>query len=411
MIPRLRIDGYSEDWIEVKIGDLYSNLRTGNTPSRRVKDFFGGHIPWVTSGELNRGKISDTAEKITQEAATSANLKLYPIGTFFMAITGLEAPGTRGKCGIIQIPATTNQSCLAFEESDKVSNRFLFHWYLHNSERLYQKFAQGTKQESYNNKIVASFRIFIPSQKEQNEITHLLDIVDQKINLLTKKKEALETYKKGLMQKIFSQELRFKREDGTEYPNWTTVNLSDVCKIFGRIGFRGYTVKDIVDKGEGAITISPSDITNNKINFDDCTYISMAKYEESPEIKIFNGDILLVKTASIGKSAIVKNLEERATINPQFVVLKEILLDNDFLYYQLNYSDFKRQIQKIAAGGVLKTISQEHLKALSVLKPSKEEQIKIFKALSSADKYIEKIELQIELSKKQKQGLLQQMFV
>ena len=79
-----------------------------------------------------------------------------------------------------------------------------------------------------------------------------------------------------------------------ELPVFTS-ELKFVSKIFGRIGFRGYTINDLVEKGEGAITISPSNMKANEMNFESCTYISWFKYEESPEIKIFNGDVLFVK--------------------------------------------------------------------------------------------------------------------
>ena len=117
---------------------------------------------------------------------------------------------------------------------------------------------------------------------------------------------------------------------------WVYKKLGEVCEIRGRIGFRGYTKSDLVSNPkDGAITLSPSNIINGEMNFDKCTYISWAKYDESPEIKIRNGDILLVKTASVGKTAIVRTLPHKATINPQFVVFKNIKIDNYFLSYFL----------------------------------------------------------------------------
>ena len=91
----------------------------------------------------------------------------------------------------------------------------------------------------------------------------------------------------------------------------------------------------MVAKGKGAITLSPSNIIDNKMDYSSCTYISWAKYEESPEIMIHNNDILLVKTgSSYGKSAFVEDLPEKATINPQFVVLKETRINPQLLCNQ-----------------------------------------------------------------------------
>lgn len=117
---------------------------------------------------------------------------------------------------------------------------------------------------------------------------------------------------------------------------WVWCRLDDTCQIFGRIGFRGYTKEDLVEKGKGAITLSPSNIINNCMNYDNCTYISWAKYEESPEIKVENNDILLVKTgSSFGKCALVLELPFQATINPQFVVLKSITIHRHYLTHVL----------------------------------------------------------------------------
>ena len=98
----------------------------------------------------------------------------------------------------------------------------------------------------------------------------------------------------------------------TKFPKgWEIRKLGEVCQIKGRIGYRGYTKNDIVEKGKGAITLSPSNVIKNKFNVEDCTYISWAKYEESPEIMVFDGDIIFVKTGSTyGKVALVENLIE-----------------------------------------------------------------------------------------------------
>ena len=82
------------DWIVSRFGDIFS-MRSGSTPSRTRPDFYDGDILWVTSGELDYNVVLDTAEKITRDAVKDSNLKLFPAGTFMLAITGLEAAGTR----------------------------------------------------------------------------------------------------------------------------------------------------------------------------------------------------------------------------------------------------------------------------------------------------------------------------
>jgi hypothetical protein len=165
---------------------------------------------------------------------------------------------------------------------------------------------------------------------------------------------------------------------------WERKKIDDVCLIKGRIGYRGYTKQDLVDKGEGAISLSPSNIKDNKLFFDKCTYISWQKYEESPEIMIFEGDIIYCKTASIGKMALVEYLPEKATLNPQFVVLKEINCYNKYLYYFMISEEFKGQIKDIIGGTAIPTLSQKNLGNLSLPLPPLPEQQRIVSILDQA---------------------------
>ena len=108
---------------EAKIGDIL-NVSCGSTPTTKKPDFYNGIIQWVVSGDLNRGIISETSEKITTEAVNHARLKLYPKGTFVIAIIGLEAIETQGNCGILDMDSTISQSCMAFlklNESPEIS--------------------------------------------------------------------------------------------------------------------------------------------------------------------------------------------------------------------------------------------------------------------------------------------------
>ena len=165
---------------------------------------------------------------------------------------------------------------------------------------------------------------------------------------------------------------------------WEKKKLDDVCLIKGRIGYRGYTKNDLVNKGEGAISLSPSNIKDNRLFFDNCTYISWDKYNESPEIMIYEGDIIFCKTASIGKMALVDYLPEKATLNPQFVVLKNISCSNKYLYYFMICEDFKKQVNNIISGTAVPTLSQKNLGNLKLPLPPLPEQKRIVSILDEA---------------------------
>ena len=127
--------------------------------------------------------------------------------------------------------------------------------------------------------------------------------------------------------------------------------LGQICEIKGRIGFRGYTRKDIVPNNEGAISLSPSNIVNEVIDYNNSTYISWDKYYESPEIMIEEGDVVFTKTASVGKCALIKNLPCKATINPQLVVLKNIQVNPSYLNYILQDTRFQSEVKKFTGIG------------------------------------------------------------
>ena len=170
------------------------------------------------------------------------------------------------------------------------------------------------------------------------------------------------------------------------------VILDQICKIKGRIGFRGYAKKDIVERGQGAISLSPSNIKNNKLDFSKNTYISWEKYNESPEIMVYPGDIIFCKTASIGKTALIENLPEKATLNPQLVVLKDIKCSSKFLSYYLGSNFFKQQVKRISAGSSIPTLTQKNLGNLEIFLPTEEKQKKIVSKLDSVQKLANKYE-------------------
>ena len=176
-----------------------------------------------------------------------------------------------------------------------------------------------------------------------------------------------------------------------EIPNgWEWCRLRDLCTVFGRIGFRGYTRNDIVEKGFGAITLSPSNMQDNgNMNYSVVSYISWKKYEESPEIKVKENDVLIVKTgSSYGKTCIISDLPEKATINPQIAVLKYSFVNNQWLTYFLNAPFAQEQFRKYVIGTSIPTFSQEKLSSTLLPLPPKNEQGCLTKMLSLLNKWI-----------------------
>ncbi|NTW99094.1 MAG: restriction endonuclease subunit S [Geobacteraceae bacterium] len=217
-----------EDWEVMSWGDVIENCSSGATPYRGTPEFYRGNVPWVTSGELNYNIITDTIEHISSDAVKKTALRIHPAGTFLMAITGLEAAGTRGACAITGIAATTNQSCMAIYPSSHLDTEYLYHYYRFRGNELALKYCQGTKQQSYTAKLVRKLPLPMPPTKaEQLAIATALSDVDallESFDQLIIKKRNL---KQAAMQELLTGKTRLPGFDGA----WVVKRLGDIAYI------------------------------------------------------------------------------------------------------------------------------------------------------------------------------------
>lgn len=308
---------------------------------------------------------------------------------------------------------------ICFKPKDNINSDFLKiyfetdKWY----KEIYKIAVEGARNHGLLNISINDFfntHHYLPSLNEQKKISNFINILSKKIKLLEDKYEDYNNLKRFFLQNMFpsntesAPKLRFEEFVG----EWNLSKLGDLATIKGRIGFRGYNKSDLVGENEGALTIGGKHISsNNKLDLKDPEYLSWEKYEESPEIKVYENDVLLVSTASVGKVAFIENLNKPATINPQLVVLKNIKINNKYLYYYLCTDKFQKNLFKVTSKTVIPTVSQNELKKLPIIYPKFKEQEKIINILSFIDKKIEMIENIIEKTEEFKKGLLQQMFV
>ena len=195
--------------------------------------------------------------------------------------------------------------------------------------------------------------------------------------------------------------------------DWKEYKLGDVCTIVGRIGFRGYTTDDLTkDPKDGAITLSPANIVQGEIDMTKPTYIKWPKYYESPEIMLAPGDIVLVKTgSSIGRTAYIRRIDHPMTLNPQFVVFKNIQINPIFLSYVVKTPHFQALLKSITVGSAIPTLSQKNLGNLMIDIPNQEYQSKVASILKSLDDKIECNRRINENLEQQAQALFKSWFV
>jgi type I restriction enzyme, S subunit len=240
--------------------------------------------------------------------------------------------------------------------------------------------------------------LVIPTKAEQSEIASFLDHETAKIDVLIAEQqrliELLQEKRQALISHAVTKGLNPNapmKDSGVEWlgevpEHWRQTPIKRIAKIFGRIGFRGYTVDDIVSEGEGAIALAPGNLKERGFSLEKKTHISWAKYEESPEIKIEKNDVLLVKTGSTyGKCCFVDNLNEPATLNPQMVVFKETSIERELLFYILMSSHIQAEIKNLNKGSALPTVTQEGIGSIEIFAPPRNEQLQMIEHIKDKE--------------------------
>ena len=416
--PEIRFKGYTDEWEQRKLGDLVDRV------TRKNQDLVS-ELPLTISAQYG---LIDQNEFFDKRVASKDVSGYYLIenGEFaYNKSTSTDAPWgaikrlDRYENGVL----STLYIIFGIKENNPVDSDFLVSYYSTNlwHKGIHEIAAEGARNHGLLNIAPADFfetKLMIPQDiEEQKKIGKYFEELERLITLHQRKCDEVKTLKKYMLQKMFPQneqkvpEIRF--EGFTEA--WEQRKLGDSCKLNGRIGFRGYTEKDIISKEAGGVlTFSPTNIVDNKLTIE-CknTYITREKYDESPEIKISNGDILFVKTGStLGKSALVTGLKEDASINPQIVVMRVEKDTENFMSNVLITDRVMKQVAAVKIGGAVPTMTETELKNFTYFAPAeKEEKKKIGDYFRTLDHLITLHQQKCEELKKIKKFMLQKMFV
>jgi len=164
----------NKPWKLMPIRELAETC-SGSTPSRGRKDYFGGEIPWVKTGELIDGIITQTEESITQLALKETNLRILPRGTLLIAMYGQGQ--TRGRTGLLDCEATTNQACFAILPNESFIPAFLQYWFRYSYDRLRRNSqGRGGNQSNFNGNVLRSELVPVPDKIQQAKISDTLQV-------------------------------------------------------------------------------------------------------------------------------------------------------------------------------------------------------------------------------------------
>ena len=294
-------------------------------------------------------------------------------------------------------------------------NLYLLVEYL-NSSRNFLNFCKaqkkgGTRTRLYF-KVLKDFKLNMPSFPEQQKIAEFLSTID---TVIAKQKEtvsAWEERKKGVMQKLFSHEVRFKADDGSDFPEWEEKSYLSICNVFAD----GDWIESKDQSDSGIRLIQTGNIGNGVfIDKDDKKkYISKETFDRLKCNEVFEGDILISRLPSpAGRACIVPKLNERmiTAVDCTIVRTDKSIILHDYCVQFMQSSKHFYYVASMMAGGTRQRISRKNLEDELISVPCLEEQQKIADCLSSLDEVIEKQKATLAAWEELKKGLLQQMFV
>ena len=397
--PKLRFKEFDGDWSQSKIGEIFQ-VTSGSTPLRSDNRFFeNADIAWVKTTDLNNGLIEKTEEKISQIALKETSVKILPKGTVFVAMYG--GFNQIGRTGLLVHEAACNQALSAIYPNEKIDSYFLLTFLNHKVDDWKNFAASSRKDPNITKSDVLAFPLKYPVKEEQTKIASFLSAVDEKISQLTQKHQLLSQYKQGMMQKLFSQQIRFKADDGSEFGEWEETLLSEFLTESLIKGLKGNEAKKLTVKLWGKGVVSKNEAFEGS--------------ENTQYYKRFVGQLIYGKLDFLNCAfgIIPAHLDgyETTIDAPSFDINKE-KANPYFLLNRFLQKDFYKKNGEEADGSrKAKRINQSVFLAMQIDLPCLEEQTKIANFLSAIDQKIEVVAQQIEQAKTWKKGLLQQMFV
>ncbi|MFC3415646.1 restriction endonuclease subunit S [Algoriphagus hitonicola] len=396
-VPKLRFPEFSDIWSEKKLGEITAKIGSGKTPRGGEQIYTSLGIPFIRSQNvLDSRLVLDGVCIPTNVHEEMAGSKILP-RDILLNITG----GSIGRSCVTPEDfkeGNVNQHvCIIRLKKDSPSFlQAILSSY--RGQKLIFQGQTGSGREGLNFESIKGFKISFPSLPEQQKIAEFLTAVDRRIELLQAKKEKLEAYKKGVMQKIFSQTLRFKAEDGSEFPDWEEKKLGEVADI---IMGQSPDSKSYNDVHEGLPLVQGNaDLKNRKVE--------PRQWTSSPTKTSLPGDIVMTVRAPVGYIGLnhIKACLGRGICS---ITTKKSKTLQPFLFQTLVFME--PNWKSIEQGSTFTAVSSSDVKTFLVNLPTLEEQKKIVQFLTSLDRSIENLNQQITHTQTWKKGLLQKMFV
>ena len=413
-IPRLRFSGFSKDWRKSELG--------AHTDVSKLAGYeFTKHIVYADDGRIiairglnvKHGQLDLSNVKYIDDSDFS-KLERSRLHIDDMLFTYI---GTIGDVALIEeedrFYLAPNVARLRFD-TEVLFPRFMLRLFEVPTfqNREVQRHVATSSQPALSMTNIRKFVIHLPTLPEQQKIAAFLGAVDRKIQQLKRKQELLEQYKKGVVQQLFSQQLRFKRQDGGEFPEWEEKRLGDVGETYN-----GLTGKAGADFGEGVPFITYKQIfASSKIDLALCEYVRIEPGENQTRAE--KGDAFFTTSSEtreeVGFASVLLDDVDDMYLNSfsfGYRIHSHKILSPDFARFLFRSEGFREDMIKLGQGSTRYNISKTGFREITVQLPSHEEQSRIAGFLMSLDAKVAGVAQAVAAAQRWKKGLLQQMFV
>lgn len=389
-IPKLRFPEFDDEWQFKKIGDI-SNVITGNTPITSDRSLYGNEYDFISPGDMNSGRyITNSKQKLSEKGFKKS--RQITIGSTLFVCIG----STIGKIAQIKKTSATNQQINAIIANDDYDKDFL---YL-NLLKAATKIAMLAGEQAVpiiNKNDFSKNKLYFPDKAEQRKIADFLTVTDEKIISIEKKVELLKKYKKCVMQKIFTHQIRFKDIHDNLYHDWKYSDLNNIVNINPKVDSLpdSFVYIDLESVSQGKLLqekkinkVSAPSRAQRLLNKKDILFQTVRPYQRNNYFFNLEGDYV----ASTGYAQIRSEVPE-------------------FIYQLLHTDSFVNSVLGYCTGTNYPAINSSDLGRVIVEVPSSlEEQHKIADFLTTLDDKISITEKELEQAKQFKKILLQRMF-
>ncbi|ADI98297.1 TPA: restriction endonuclease subunit S [Staphylococcus aureus] len=384
-VPELRFPGFEGEWEEKKLESIIK-VNSG----KDYKHLDKGDIPVYGTG----GYMTSVSEPLSEIDAV-----------------GIGRKGTINKPYLLEAPFWTVDTLFYCTPKKETDILFILSLFRKINWKVYD---ESTGVPSLSKQTINKINRFVPTNKEQQKIGKFFSKLDRQIELQEQKLELLQQQKKGYMQKIFSQELRFKDENGNDYPEWENVMLQKVLKDktegIKRGPFGGALKKDIFVESGYAVYEQRNaiyDISNFRY------YINENKYKEMQSFSVQPNDIIMSCSGTIGRLALIPHNYTKGIINQALIRFRtNHKIRSEFFLIFMRSNQMQRKILEANPGSAITNlVPVKELKLIPFPLPVKFEQDKISQFIHIINRRIEQSEKKIESLKNRKQGFLQKLFV